>query len=181
MSIPLYKYMKITDTVIFQPLSSRPMATEHGEGEIDRLTQLRRRTYPTVHRIAQRIGGYAQCTMDPSEYVGTVDQTLGSFRSELRQMEFRRGPTAAIKRHSDGRQSAGSWVRRRSLWADKQLHVTVFRNGTDRIDTYAHWEDSWIRHPIRHYQSHNWDTVSGVKMMRSLLTGRGVPFVQTPP
>lgn len=157
------------------------MATEHGKQGIDRLTRLRRRTYPVVHRVVRKVGGYAQCTMDPSEYVGTVDRTLDSFKTELRHMEFQREPIAAIKRHSDGRQSAGSWVRRQSLWADKQLHVTVFRNGGDGIDTYAHWEDSWIRHPIQHYRSHNWDTVSGVKKMRSLLTGHGIPFVQTPP
>ncbi|WP_049923122.1 hypothetical protein [Halopiger djelfimassiliensis] len=144
--------------------------------DVDRLTKVRRRAYPVLHRIAQRVGGYVECTTDPAEYVGTVEHTLGRFRTELRSMGFRREPIAALKHHRDGRMSAGSWVFRRSPLADEQLHVTVFRNGLDRIDTYAHWEDSWIRHPLDHYWCHGWDTDRGVATMRSLLRKHDITF-----
>ena len=85
---------------------------------IDWVTRLRRRVLPTLHRIKEPLGGFAQCTMHPSEYVGTVRQDLEGFRSALRAMGFVPEPIASLKVHRDGRPSAGSWVRRPSLSAD---------------------------------------------------------------
>jgi len=143
---------------------------------VDAITRLRRRTYPRLHRLAERFGGYVACPIHPAEYVGTVDRTLPAFGAELRRMAFHPEPIAALKYHRDGRQSAGSWVRRSSLLAAKQLHVTVFVSEGRGVDTYAHWEDSWLRHPIKHYRAHGWDTSGGVDRMRSLLTQHRVPF-----
>ncbi|GAB3672806.1 hypothetical protein [Halopiger thermotolerans] len=148
---------------------------------VDRLTALRRRVCPVLHEIAGRFGGYVQCTMHSAEYVGTVERTLDRYRTDLREMGFRPEPIAALKCHRDGRKSAGSWVFRRSLFADEQLHVTLFRAGTNAIETYAHWEYSWIRHPIDHYRVLVWDTVRGVETMRSLLRTHGIPFRTTTP
>jgi len=145
---------------------------------VDAITRVRRRAYPRLHRLAERFGGYVACPIHPAEYVGTVDRTLGAFGAELRRMAFRPEPIAALKYHHDGRQSAGSWVRRRSLFAPKQLHVTVFVNDARGVDTYAHWEDSWLRHPIKHYRAHGWDTGGGVDRMRSLLAHHGVPVTE---
>ncbi|RQG99232.1 hypothetical protein [Natrarchaeobius oligotrophus] len=152
------------------------MGERERDEHLDRLTAIRRRACPVLHRVTEPFGGYVECTMHPSEYVGTVERTLGRFRSDLRSMGFHREPIAALKRHSDGRASAGSWVFRRSLFADEQLHVTVFRAGSDRIDTYAHWEHSWIRHPIKHYRAHGWNTSAGVSTMRSLLREHDIAF-----
>lgn len=143
---------------------------------LDRLTALRRRACPVLHELAQRFGGYVQCTMHPSEYVGTVERSLDRFRSDLRSMGFRPEPIAALKCHQDGRKSAGSWVHRRSPFAKKQLHVTLFYGSDRSVDTYAHWEDSWIRHPIKHYRAGGWDTAAGVETMRALLHTHDISF-----
>lgn len=148
---------------------------------IDRLTALRRRIYPALHDVADRFGGYVQCTMHPSEYVGTVDRSLERFRSDLRSMGFHPEPIAALKCHRDGRQSAGSWVQRRSPLAPKQLHVTVFRASDTAVEAYAHWEHSWIRHPIKHYRASGWDTTRGVRAMRSILRAHDVSFRDAAP
>ncbi|OIB58104.1 hypothetical protein [Natrialba sp. SSL1] len=148
---------------------------------LDRLTALRRRVCPALHDVAQQFGGYVQCTMHPSEYVGTVDRSLEQFRTDLRSMAFRPEPVAALKRHRDGRQSAGSWVHRHSLLAEKQLHVTLFFAGESSVETYAHWEHSWIRHPIDHYRASGWDTSAGVETMRTLLRTHGISFRESRP
>lgn len=140
----------------------------------DVLTQVRRTVCPPLDRLATPIGGYAQCVMDADEYVGAIEREVDSFAAELRSMGFRREPVSALKRHEDGRLSAGSWVRRSGLLADGQLHVTIFRGSRRTVDVFAHWEYSWITHPIKHYRATGWDTEQGVRMMRALLEGRGI-------
>ncbi|WP_255170481.1 hypothetical protein [Natrononativus amylolyticus] len=143
---------------------------------VDWVTKARRRVLPTVHRIKAPLGGFAQCTMHPSEYVGTVQRELTEFRPDLEAMEFAPEPIASLKVHSDGRASAGSWVRRRSALADWQLHVTLFQDGRDAVEVFAHREYSWLRHPYKHYTAEGWDTTGGVERMRSLLSDHGVSF-----
>lgn len=143
---------------------------------IDWVTRLRRRVLPTVHRIKEPFGGFAQCTMHPSEYVGTVRRDLADFRPDLREMGFSPEPIASLKVHRDGRPSAGSWVRRPSLSADWQLHVTLFTGERDAVEVFAHREYSWFRHPYKHYTAEGWDTAGGVSRMRALLSANGVAF-----
>lgn len=143
---------------------------------VDWMTRTRRRVLPTVHRIKEPFGGFAQCTMHPSEYVGTVERELRSFRPDLEAMSFAPEPIASLKVHEDGRKSAGSWVRRNSPLDDWQLHVTLFQDGRDAVEVFAHREYSWLRHPYKHYTSEGWDTTGGVKRMRSLLSDHGVSF-----
>ncbi|MEY7851666.1 hypothetical protein AB7C87_20980 [Natrarchaeobius sp. A-rgal3] len=152
------------------------MSGESRGNHLDRLTEFRRRACPVLHTVAEPLGGYVECTMHPTEYVGTVERTLERFRSDLRTMGFHREPIAALKRHTDGRKSAGSWVFRRSPLAAGQLHVTLFHDDLEYIDTYAHWEHSWIRHPIKHYRATGWDTTGGVATMRSLLDRHEITY-----
>lgn len=143
---------------------------------LDWMTRVRRRVLPTIHRIKEPFGGFAQCTMHPSEYVGTVQRELEAFRPDLEAMAFSPEPIASLKVHNDGRQSVGSWVRRQSPLADWQLHVTLFRDGRDTLEVFAHREYSWLRHPYKHYTAQGWDTSGGVERMRSLLTEHDVSF-----
>ncbi|WP_114575896.1 hypothetical protein [Saliphagus sp. LR7] len=140
------------------------------------MTRFRRRVLPTVHRIKEPLGGFAQCITHPSEYVGTVRRDLASFRADLRAMEFTPEPIASLKTHPDGRRSAGSWVHRASIGADWQLHVTLFVGEHDTVEVFAHREYSWLTHPYKHYVSEGWDTAGGVSRMRSLLADNGVAF-----
>ena len=144
--------------------------------DLDLTTRLRRRVLPTVHRIKEPFGGFAQCTQHPSEYVGTVERSIREFRPALESMQFTPEPVASLKVHRDGRLSAGSWVRRQSTMADWQLHVTLYQDGRDAVEVFAHREYSWLRHPYRHYRGEGWDTDGGVSRMRSLLSAHDVAF-----
>ncbi|WP_254766912.1 hypothetical protein [Salinilacihabitans rarus] len=151
--------------------------TDTAGDDLDLTTRLRRRVLPTVHRIKEPFGGFAQCTQHPAEYVGTVHRELREFHSELEAMEFDPEPVASLKVHEDGHFSAGSWVRRNSPLAKWQLHVTLFREQRHEIEVFAHREYSWLRHPYKHYTGEGWDTTGGVERMRSLLSDHGVTFV----
>ena len=144
--------------------------------DVDRLTRLRRSVLPTLHAVKRPLGGFAQCVMHPTEYVGTVESDFRSFHADLREMSFSREPISSLKCHRDGRLSAGSWVRRTSILADDQLHVTLFLRDKEAIDVCAHWERSWITHPVEHYRAIGWDTEEGVRRMRSLLVEHDVDF-----
>jgi len=141
---------------------------------IDRVTRFRRRVLPALHRIKEPLGGYAICTLDPAEYVGTVSRSLDAVRETLRRLEFEREPIASLKRRADGRLSAGSWVRRESPLADKQLHVTLVRDAPGAVELYAHREYSWLTHPYRHYTFSEWEPKAGVERLRELLAERDV-------
>ncbi|MFC4543894.1 hypothetical protein ACFO5R_18365 [Halosolutus amylolyticus] len=143
---------------------------------VDLTTRVRRRVLPTLHRIKEPLGGFAQCVQHPDEYVGTVQYGLREFRTDLDEMAFEPEPIASLKVHRDGRLSAGSWVRRKRPLATWQLHVALFENGPDAIDVFAHREYSWLRHPLKHYRGDGWDTTGGVERMRSLLSTHDVTF-----
>ncbi|WP_306056311.1 hypothetical protein [Natronococcus wangiae] len=154
-------------------------ATDERDGlpeTLDLATRVRRRVLPTLHRIKEPLGGFAQCTQHPDEYVGTVQRGLCEFRSDLEAMSFAPEPIASLKVHEDGRLSAGSWVRRRSPLARRQLHVALFQTSVENIEVFAHREYSWLRHPYRHYTGQGWDSSGGVERMRSLLSDHGVSF-----
>ncbi|SNZ03276.1 hypothetical protein SAMN06269185_0235 [Natronoarchaeum philippinense] len=143
---------------------------------VDRVTRLRRRVLPTLHRIKEPLGGFAVCTLDPAEYVGTVPRPLDDVREALRRMEFEREPIASLKRRSDGRLSAGSWARRESPLAEKQLHVTLIRDAPGTVELFAHREYSWLTHPYRHYTFDGWEPEAGAERMRDLLAEHDVPL-----
>ena len=143
---------------------------------IDLTTRVRRRVLPTLHRIKEPLGGFAQCVQHPDEYVGTVQYGLSEFRSDLEAMSFAPEPVASLKVHRDGRLSAGSWARRPSHLSSWQLHVALFVNGSNAVDVFAHREYSWLRHPYKHYTAEGWDTAGGVDRMRSLLSRHDVTF-----
>ncbi|NUB90835.1 hypothetical protein HTZ84_13665 [Haloterrigena sp. SYSU A558-1] len=143
---------------------------------IDLTTRVRRRVLPTLHRIKEPFGGFAQCLQHPDEYVGTIPYGLETFRADLEAMAFEPEPIASLKIHRDGRLSAGSWARRRSPLATWQLHVALFQDGADAVDVFAHREYSWLRHPYRHYTCEGWDTEGGVERVRSLLADHDVTF-----
>ena len=79
--------------------------------------------------------------------------------------------------------SVASWVRypNGALASDYQLHLGLFV-GTDRAttDVYAHWEPSWIRHPIRHYRANDVDAETGIDRTRDLFERAGIEYVVVP-
>ncbi|WP_246998753.1 hypothetical protein [Halosolutus gelatinilyticus] len=157
-------------------IDGRPDDDRNRSQTIDLTTRIRRRVLPTLHRVKEPLGGFAQCIQHPDEYVGTAHYGLDEFRAQLQEMAFEPEPIASLKVHEDGRLSAGSWVRRKSPIATWQLHVALFENGGDAVDVFAHREYSWLRHPLKHYRGDGWDTATGVKQMRSLLSAHDIAF-----
>lgn len=145
----------------------------------NRINDLRRKLWPKIHDAKQDLhsGLFGKYTLRPEERVGTVHKTPCEFQSDLRDMGFSREPVAALKYHEDGRKSAGSWAWRESRRANKQLHVTIFDNGDGTTEINAHWEYSWITHPVAHYRGVDYDRAAGVQMMEERLFDHGVPFV----
>ena len=64
---------------------------------------------------------------------------------------------------------------------DNQLHLGSYA-GRDRstTDVYAHWEPSWIRHPIRHYRATDVDAEEGIRRTRSLFEAAGIEYAVLP-
>ncbi len=150
--------------------------TTNGIDALDLTTRVRRRVLPALHRVKEPLGGYAVCRQHPSEYVGRLERELDAVRSLLADMGFEREPIASLKVHDDGRLSAGSWVRRDSPLATRQLHVTLFRTESGAVEVFAHREYSWLRHPYKHYTQDGWDSRGGVERMRDLLSERDVSY-----
>lgn len=45
---------------------------------------------------------------------------------------------------------------------------------------YAHWEPSWVRHPIRHYRASDVDAETGIERARSLFENAGIEYAVVP-
>lgn len=130
---------------------------------------IRRSVKPPLHRLFDwAFGGYAMSSNTEEEYVGTVDLTEDEFEAVLAKAGFRRNVISSLKVRVDGNVSNGSWALRESPLADCQLHV-ILHNVDDTVEVYAHWEYSWLTHPIKHYRAVACDPEKGVRMTRRLL------------
>lgn len=68
----------------------------------------------------------------------------------------------------------GSWTYRRSLLADRQLHVILSAQAPEHIAVYAHEEYNWLRHPIKHGKQVGIDRERGAARMRRWLEAQGL-------
>lgn len=74
-----------------------------------------------------------------------------------------------------------AWYPKGALASDDQLHLSLYA-GPDRstTDVYAHWEPSWIRHPIRHYRAMDVNAERGIRRARSLFEEAGIEYTVVP-
>ena len=143
----------------------------------------RRWIKPPIHRLFDwMFGGYAMSSNTEEEYVGTVHLSEDEFEDVLVAASFRRNLVSSLKVRVDGNISNGSWALRESPLADWQLHV-IHHNVDDYVEVYAHWEYSWLTHPIKHYRAVGCEPEKGVKMTREILRNYesenypdGIPF-----
>lgn len=136
----------------------------------DFVNAVRRRVWPKLHRLFEPFGGYAVMHTTAAEYAMTVrcsEATLERVLAE--ELDFSRNPLSALKVRVDGNTSEGSWVWRESLLADWQLHVVLHAVDGDAVDVYAHWEYSWLTHPLKHYATRGYDAEKGVRLARRWL------------
>lgn len=142
---------------------------------------LRARTLPWLHRWLALVGAYAEGDVDRSSYALTAALGEEALERRLHAAGFVRNPVAALKRRPSDRE-AGSWAWRRTLLADRQLHVVLFPGpDPDETDVYAHEEPSWITHPIAHYRERGVDVEAGVDRTRERFEDAGIPYRYRPP
>lgn len=124
---------------------------------------------PLRHRILN-ILDLERRTKEES-YVGTYHGSVDTFEEHLSGMGFRRNPFAWLRGTDEYGHSKGSWVKRRSLFVDEQLHVTLHscHNGS-KTRVYAHREDNCFRHPLNHLREKNVDCEGGVTLTKELLS-----------
>ena len=141
---------------------------------------LRARTLPWLHRWLALVGAYAEGRVAESSYALTAELDPEALERRLHDLGFVRNPLASFKRRPGGHE-VGSWARRESILADRQLHVQLFVGASaDETDVYAHEEPSWITQPVAHYRKRGIDVVAGVRAVRRLFAEAEIP-VRTRP
>ncbi|QFU81261.1 hypothetical protein [Natronorubrum aibiense] len=137
----------------------------------DVVNAVRRSVIPQLHYVLQgSFDGYAVSHTTAEEYVLTAHCSEARLETLLENRGFSRNPIASLKVRLDGNTAEGSWVWRESPLADHQLHVVLHElEAADKVDVYAHWECSWIRHPYNHYVARGYDAETGVELARRWL------------
>ena len=135
------------------------------------VTIVRRTLLPPVDTIKDRLfGGFATSHSSEDEYAATVYSDQERLQAVLDELGFSPSLFSALKIRFDGNVEDGSWVRRESLLAKKQLHVVTHeREDAPGIDVYAHNERSKITHPVAHYRKVDYDAETGVEQFRDAL------------
>jgi len=162
---------------------------------------IRRSILPAVGRLlakyAEYSDVYATSTTDPEEYVGLVAEDCAGTVEWLREQGFVENPVAAYK-DLDGAEvseraslawrgdkeplRSGEDVPASDAFADRQLHVILFELDGDRDTTavFAHWEYSWLTHPVKHYRGVDLQDRAGARLARSFFHAQHDDF-RTPP
>lgn len=122
-----------------------------------------------VPRLSMVVPGGHCCERQTSldQFVDTIELPEEELEVVLHALEFVRNPLSHWKRVEDSGET-GSWAWRgrvkqsedggylfeRDPLADGQLHIILFELDGDPGTTavFAHWEYSWLTHPIKHYR-----------------------------
>ena len=140
-----------------------------------RLThRIRRAVGPWIDRAARRLG-QPITHVYATEYAGTVNCRIDDLEARLSDAGFHWDPLSLYHYTPVGTKADGSWVYRDSPLADRQLHVVLFAQSEDRIDLYAHYEHSWIRHPIAHALQKDIRHAEGARRMKRHLEPLDLP------
>ncbi|MDS0258983.1 hypothetical protein NDI56_06205 [Haloarcula sp. S1CR25-12] len=123
-----------------------------------------------------RLVGQPEFKLHRSGYAGTVELPRDELERELTRGGFAWGPVSWYHQPAVGSDPDGSWTFRRAPLSDRQLHVILIARAPDRIDVYAHWEYSWLRHPIKHARQLGIDREAGSATMRKWLDRRDVDY-----
>lgn len=135
--------------------------------------RIRQRIGPWLTRLAGTLG-QPEYRIRPAEYVGTVDMPMTELIAVLRSGGFTWGPFSWYHQPPVETDPNGSWTYRRSLFADRQLHVILTAQAPEHITVYAHEEYNWLRHPIKHGEQVGIDREKGASEVRTWLEDRGL-------
>ncbi len=128
---------------------------------------------PLITRLGRTLG-QPEYRLRDTEYVGTVQQPLDEFTETLQKHGFEWDPLAWYHQPSVGSEPNGSWAYRRTLLADRQIHVILIAHSPEYIDVFAHEECSWLRHPIKHLRQVGIERKSGRDQVRRWLDSHDV-------
>lgn len=139
--------------------------------------QLRQWVGPWLDQVA-KILGQPITRVYPEGYVATVHLPLDDLEAELQDGGFTWDPISLYHYTPEGNSTDGSWAYRSRWLADRQLHVVLFAQRSDRTDVYAHDEFNWLRHPTKHASEVNIQRQKGAREMRRWLTVRDLVYEQ---
>lgn len=149
---------------VLQPTHRGPAATFWNRG--------RKALLPTLDRLARRLRmGYAAYELQDREYAGRIDAPIEDVDKLLAAHGFERMPLSAWKTLPDGRSEAGSWARRDDPFAERQLHVMLFRTDDEETDCYVHEEFNAFhpRYATKHYHGVDYSPRAGRRQLRELM------------
>lgn len=151
--------------------------------ELRFLERVRQHISSMLHAPLSVVGLYAERSTPRDQYAFTVPMRYELFEATLHREGFVRNLVSSLKRReyaAPEEYTVASWVRypKGPLRSDYQLHLSLYV-GPDRdtTDVYAHWEPSWIRHPIRHYRAQEVESVEGVQRIRESLSQADIDYV----
>ncbi len=154
--------------------------------ELRFLERVRQGVASLLHFPLSTVGLYAERETPRDQYACTLREPYPIVEARLHRLGFVRNLVSSLKHRAydtPPETTVASWVRYPdgALASEYQLHLGLFI-GPDRstTDVYAHWEPSWIRHPIRHYRANEVDAETGVSRTRDLLERAGIEYVVVP-
>lgn len=154
--------------------------------ELRALERVRQVVAGLLHVPLSTVGLYAERETPRDQYACTLREPYPIVEARLHRLGFVRNFVSSLKRRAydtPPETTVASWVRypERALASEYQLHLGLFV-GPDQstTDVYAHWEPSWIRHPIRHYRATDVDAETGIERTRDLFERAGIEYVVVP-
>ncbi|MDZ5810570.1 hypothetical protein U4E84_04305 [Halorubrum sp. AD140] len=154
--------------------------------ELRFLERVRRTVASLLHLPLSAIGLYAERETPRDQYALTLREPYPIVEARLHRLGFVRNLVSSLKFRdyaTPPETSVASWVRYPdgALKSDFQLHLALFVGPTgSTTDVYAHWEPSWIRHPVRHYRASDVDAETGIERTRALFELEGIEYVVVP-
>ena len=130
---------------------------------------------PWLNRLARTLG-QPDYHVRRTEYVGTVHVSIDDLEAHLQRGGFTWAPFSLYHRTPTETSTDGSWTYRPWLLADRQLHVILFTQSSDRTDVYAHNEYNWLCHPYKHAKRKAVRRKEGAEQMRRWLDAQGLAY-----
>jgi hypothetical protein len=154
--------------------------------ELRFLERLRQGVASLLHAPLSLVGLYAERETPREQYALTLREPYPTVEARLHRLGFVRNLVSSVKYRdyeTPPETTVASWVRypEGALASDDQLRLGLYA-GSDRstTDVYAHWEPSWIRHPIRHYRATGVNAERGIERTRSLFEAAGIEYAVLP-
>jgi len=150
------------------------------------LERLRQHVASLLHAPLSLVGLYAEQETPREQYAFTLHEPYPIVEAQLHRLGFVRNLVSSLKYRGyemppETTVASWAWYPKGALASDDQLHLSLYA-GPDRstTDVYAHWEPSWIRHPIRHYRATDVDAERGIRRARSLFEEAGIEYAVVP-